>query len=149
MKKQGSGWKGESRRHSLARKGVKTNLPDGRRFDVSKFVANGKGRRYKGEPNREWDLAIWFEDLPRNADEQEKEIREWFKLLGKETGLDFDDLVNSSYKKAKTEDFDYWKNNPIDNMFNIAEDMLINAGHSVYQSDSRLLVFFGKQKGDK
>ena len=42
MKKQGSGWKGESRRHSLARKGVKTNLPDGRRFDVSKFVANGK-----------------------------------------------------------------------------------------------------------
>jgi len=41
MKKQGSGWKGESRRHSLARKGVKTNLPDGRRFDVSKFVASG------------------------------------------------------------------------------------------------------------
>jgi len=41
MKKQGSGWKGESRRHSLARKGVKTVLPDGRRFDVSKFVANG------------------------------------------------------------------------------------------------------------
>ena len=41
MKGKGSGWKGESRRHSLARKGVKTVLPDGRRFDVSKFVANG------------------------------------------------------------------------------------------------------------
>ena len=42
MKKQGSGWKGESRRHSLARKGIKTTLPDGRRFDVSKFVAKGE-----------------------------------------------------------------------------------------------------------
>ena len=36
------GWKGESRRHSLSRKGIKTNLPDGRRFDVSNFVARGK-----------------------------------------------------------------------------------------------------------
>ena len=42
MKQKGSGWHGESRRHSLARKGVKTVLPDGRRFDVSKFVANGE-----------------------------------------------------------------------------------------------------------
>ena len=42
MKGKGSGWKGESRRHSLARKGVKTVLPDGRRFDVSKFIASGK-----------------------------------------------------------------------------------------------------------
>ena len=36
------GWKGESRRHSLSRKGIKTNLPDGRRFDVSNYVAKGK-----------------------------------------------------------------------------------------------------------
>jgi len=36
------GWKGESRRHSLSRKGIKTNLPDGRRFDVSNFVSRGK-----------------------------------------------------------------------------------------------------------
>ncbi|MCK4545419.1 hypothetical protein KAU43_07760 [candidate division WOR-3 bacterium] len=36
------GWKGESRRHSLSRKGIKTNLPDGRRFDVSNYVARGK-----------------------------------------------------------------------------------------------------------
>jgi len=42
MKKQSSGWKGESRRHSLARKGIKTVLPDGRRFDVSKFVSSGQ-----------------------------------------------------------------------------------------------------------
>jgi len=36
------GWKGESRRHSLSRKGIKTNLPDGRRFDVSNYVARGR-----------------------------------------------------------------------------------------------------------
>jgi len=36
------GWKGESRRHSLARKGIRTNIDDGRRFDVSSFVAKGK-----------------------------------------------------------------------------------------------------------
>jgi len=37
-------WKNESRRHSLARKGIRTNIDDGRRFDVSNFVAKGKGR---------------------------------------------------------------------------------------------------------
>ena len=41
LNKKGSGWKGESRRHSLSRKGIKTNLPDGRRFDVSNYVARG------------------------------------------------------------------------------------------------------------
>ena len=35
------GWRGESRRHSLARKGVSTNIDGDRRFDVSNFVARG------------------------------------------------------------------------------------------------------------
>lgn len=34
-------WKGDSRRHSLARKGIKTNIDQDRRLDVSKFVARG------------------------------------------------------------------------------------------------------------
>lgn len=34
-------WKGESRRHSLSRKGIKTNIDQERRLDVSKFVAKG------------------------------------------------------------------------------------------------------------
>lgn len=34
-------WKGDSRRHSLSRKGIKTNIDQGRRFDVSNFVAKG------------------------------------------------------------------------------------------------------------
>ena len=36
------GWKGESRRHSLARKGVSTVIDGDRRFDVSNFVARGR-----------------------------------------------------------------------------------------------------------
>ena len=38
---KGSGWHDEPRRHSLARMGINTVLPDGRRLDVSKFVARG------------------------------------------------------------------------------------------------------------
>ena len=38
------GWKGESRRHSLARKGIRTNIDQERRFDVSTFVARGNNR---------------------------------------------------------------------------------------------------------
>ena len=45
------GWKGESRRHSLARKGIKTNIDGGRRFDVSNFVAKGNDRFLQGWTN--------------------------------------------------------------------------------------------------
>jgi len=34
-------WKGESRRHSLARKGVKTNVDNRRQFDNSKLIGEG------------------------------------------------------------------------------------------------------------
>ena len=37
-----SGWFGDHRRHVLAGKGVSTVLPDGRRLDVSRFVAGGE-----------------------------------------------------------------------------------------------------------
>ena len=36
------GWKGESRRHSLARRGVKTNIDGNKRFAVNNFVAKGQ-----------------------------------------------------------------------------------------------------------
>ena len=45
MKNKGSGWRNESRRHSLARKGIKTVIDDNRRFDVSKFVARGENQK--------------------------------------------------------------------------------------------------------
>lgn len=36
------GWKGESRRHSLSRKGIKTNIDQHKRLSVRNFVARGK-----------------------------------------------------------------------------------------------------------
>lgn len=44
LKGKGSGWKGESRRHSLARKGIRTNIDPSRRIKVENFVARGKSR---------------------------------------------------------------------------------------------------------
>ena len=61
------GWKGESRRHSLSRKGIKTNLPDGRRFDVSNYVARGNDTfvilNKKGEPAKNITIIgrKWFQ----------------------------------------------------------------------------------------
>lgn len=45
VKRQGSGWKGESRRHSLARKGIKTVIDDHRRLAVNNYVARGESSR--------------------------------------------------------------------------------------------------------
>ena len=42
MKGKGQGWKGESRRHGMARMGYKTVLPDGRRLHMGNFVAGGR-----------------------------------------------------------------------------------------------------------
>ena len=50
------GWKGESRRHSLARKGVKTSIDQGRRFDVSNFVARGN-ESWKPDYLEKWEYA--------------------------------------------------------------------------------------------
>ena len=36
------GWKGESRRHSLSRKGIKTNIDKTKRLSVRNFVARGR-----------------------------------------------------------------------------------------------------------
>lgn len=43
------GWKGESRRHSLSRKGIKTNIDKTKRLSVSNFVARGNMTRINVE----------------------------------------------------------------------------------------------------
>ena len=40
--RKGKGWRGESKRHAMARMGYKTVLPDGRRLHMGNFVAGGK-----------------------------------------------------------------------------------------------------------
>ncbi|MCK4545418.1 hypothetical protein KAU43_07755 [candidate division WOR-3 bacterium] len=49
MKGTGKGWKGESRRHSLSRKGIKTNIDKTKRLSVRNFVARGEQKELKSE----------------------------------------------------------------------------------------------------
>ena len=69
MRKQNSGWKGESRRHSLARKGIKTSriddegnyhpTPEERRKTIASMVAKGEniGINFQSEFNgRDLDI---------------------------------------------------------------------------------------------
>lgn len=145
MKQKGSGWKGESRRHSLARKGVKTVIDDKHRLAVNNFVARGNektGRSFDSEPQidefvEEYTIAMWFEDLPQDPEEQEKEVREWFKLLEEETGLSFQKLLDDAYGSPPT----YTLDNPIDELFHKVEQILIEKGYDVYQSDTRMIVW--------
>jgi len=141
-------WKGDSRRHSLARKGIKTNIDQGRRFDVSTFVARGNdiGRYFDSEPENDelleyWDIAIWFEDLPRDPKEQEKEIREWVELLEKRTNMHFQDLVDKAYKVDPNDSKYSMLFTPIDELFKKIGMRLLNYGHDVYESDTRMIVW--------
>ncbi|MCK4545428.1 hypothetical protein KAU43_07805 [candidate division WOR-3 bacterium] len=45
------GWKGESRRHSLSRKGIKTNIDKTKRLSVRNYVARGKSQRFLKNDN--------------------------------------------------------------------------------------------------
>lgn len=47
MGDKGRGWHGDSRLHSLARKGISTTIDDKRRFSVNNFVARGERKRIK------------------------------------------------------------------------------------------------------
>ena len=51
MDGQGSGWHGEPQRHSLARMGVKTVIPDNKPFDMNNFIAGGKWKLPFSEEN--------------------------------------------------------------------------------------------------
>ena len=104
MKKQGSGWHGESRRHSLARKGVKTTLPDGRRFDVSKFVARGEHNLYYsvvGEKSHYFDFSegygerweVWQPDFYDMTKEELIELME-YEGYDVDSGWDKDELID-------------------------------------------------------
>ena len=54
-------WPKESRRHGLARKGIPTVIDQGRRFDMSNFVARGrKLARLTPEEEHAWDFAWTF-----------------------------------------------------------------------------------------
>ena len=63
-------WPKESRRHGLARKGIPTVIDQGRRFDVSNYVARGNNKKSEwyeqGHEAGKWsahdNLSVEFED---------------------------------------------------------------------------------------
>ena len=58
------GWKGESRRHSLSRKGIKTNIDKTTRLSVRNFVARGK-------------ISIDGVSSTQNYESHKETIRQW------------------------------------------------------------------------
>ena len=72
------GWKGESRRHSLARKGIRTNIDQDRRFDVSTFVA--KGRKYPEDAFETGDKLQAFLHTPLGQEYLEEHWESLFEI---------------------------------------------------------------------
>lgn len=116
------GWKGESRRHSLSRKGIKTNIDDHKRLSVRNFVARGyegfediihsqeyegldgyyfikifKDGRYELQTPSGLDLGKFdAEGYSHRAKYQEPDIEEWINSIGT-------DLVNNEGITFKAE----------------------------------------------
>jgi len=59
---KGKGWHDESRRHSLARRGIRTVIDDSRRLPVNRFVARGKE-----EPKTIQELAQYYAEFFEHA----------------------------------------------------------------------------------
>lgn len=109
-----SGWHDEPRRHSLARMGINTVLPDGRRLDVSRFVAGGKELSMKEIADITglvWDGG----DDTRLFDDEMIRVSAWdigekrYNEMEKEIG-DFS-IVRDKYEVHVANDssgFDYW-----------------------------------------
>ena len=57
------GWKGESRRHSLSRKGIKTNIDKTKRLSVRNFVARGELGKINQLDNKYRILNKNYDDL--------------------------------------------------------------------------------------
>lgn len=117
MAGKGKGWHDDSRRHSLARKGIKTNIDGSKRFDVSNYVARGRldlkefpPTNLVGDgklPNLYWvTVSNYFYvydpiELERiGVDEINKDLQEQLKVKDFKTKGETV-AVFSSYKEAK------------------------------------------------
>lgn len=94
MAKKGSGWKNESRRHSLARKGVKTVIDDHKRLAVNKFVANGKVYTANELKTMPTILSGHFDNLKIDKGD----LRVWLSRLTIADGMPYNDQVTIERK---------------------------------------------------
>ena len=91
-------WKGESRRHSLARKGIKTNIDQDRRFDVSTFVARGEGLSKKLD-----DLDGLFYT---KIDRIDVDIKEFIRYKNEWVEFIYQELSKMGYDEGDIDDMD-------------------------------------------
>lgn len=126
------GWKGESRRHSLSRKGIRTNINKDQRLSVRNFVARGekdktfhtkignhgafnlvgyyeknKGETYDGH----FTIKLFLGDLKWNID------KDMFEDLKSELGRKANFLVHP-YFSQNTATYLYIKEEDIDEIWN-------------------------------
>ena len=96
MARKGSGWHDESRRHSLARRGVRTVIDDKRRLPVNRYVARGikyigEGPSMHGYLDRSYDSYLF-----RDSDGEQVEVIVF-------TEPDFDSLKHIAEEENMTD----------------------------------------------
>jgi len=133
-KGKGSGWHGEPVRHKLAGMGFKTVLPDGRRLDVSNFVANGKSY------NVMW--AESYDDIEDFFYKNGNFIMTGAAMLGL-TVEEFRAAMRGELDNAFLADILMEKNLPqVEFMRDVAdkeaEEMIKHGGYIVYESEDKL-----------
>lgn len=130
MAKKGSGWKNESRRHSLARKGIKTVQSDG--VDKTLF------KKYK-QKQKEFDSEFQDREYEESFHKDIEEIKERLNSGG-------DVLIHTDYKEI----YNYFKNDPSLTIspiksgirHHISTDLLPHIAHTfIIQSPNGKMVF--------
>ena len=115
-------WEGESRRHKMAQMGIKTNIDDHRRFDMSNFVARGNDvvtivdfKINSGKLRQTLYNNGWSEDEVDYLLYKELEIGN--KRANNQFGTTIKDVVDykiNSGQLRESLEHAYWKNNEID-----------------------------------
>ena len=127
------GWKGESRRHSLSRKGIKTNIGKTKRFDVSNFVARGEDIEYIGEQKI---------SVPKFWDERRKNQYLFKKANNKGIIVEIYRQPDHEMMRRRAKD-EKWT----ERMFENIEDNFYEKGMGeVHVIDEGTLIFSGTEK---
>lgn len=110
---EGKGWRGESRRHMLAKYGISTVLPDGRRLPVDRFIAMGnKSEWYRdgyesGRDSARMNLSAEYDDALKHYEEDE--IGEYVGELRSIQVQYAGDISYDVGRELSEEDYEEWE----------------------------------------
>ena len=96
------GWKGESRRHSLARKGIATL--DSKKFNVSKFIAEGKASPYFEIDLSKYDVPFVV-DLYEDPEYNDRKREITYEVIFMTTDEYIDAIKHGDSRELKVFDF--------------------------------------------